>query len=50
MIVIAYLNREQGPMLETREGRSTLCAEFRAVLDFRCGIEDFRGTYLNAGA
>jgi HK97 family phage prohead protease len=49
-IVIAYLNGQNGPILDMREGWNTLGVEFRAVLDFGCGIADWRGTYLNAGA
>ena len=49
-IVIAYLNGIQGPVLQTKEGWTTLGIEFRTYLDFGCGIEDFRGTYLNPGA
>ena len=49
-IVIAYLNGNQGPSVATREGWDTLGIEFRAVLDFGCGIESAKGTYLNPGA
>lgn len=49
-IVVAYLNGVTGPVVETREGWNTLGMEFRAVLDFGCGIESAKGTYLSAGA
>ncbi len=50
IVSYAYLNCRSGPMLETREGWTTLGVEFRAVLDFGCGATDWRGAYLNAGA
>jgi hypothetical protein len=48
-IVLAYLNGQEGPILETRDGWTTLGMEYRAVLDVGVGIQDFRGTYLNPG-
>ncbi|CCJ08216.1 prohead protease/major capsid protein fusion protein [Methylocystis sp. SC2] len=50
IVSYAYLNGRSGPILETREGWTTLGVEFRAVLDFGCGATDWRGAYLNAGA
>jgi len=50
VVTIGYLDGNNGPMLDVREGWTTLGAEFRCVLDFGCGISDWRGTHLNAGA
>lgn len=49
VIVIAYLNGAEGPQMASREGWTTLGMEFRAILDFGAGVEDWRGTYLNQG-
>lgn len=49
-IMIAYLNGADGPNVSTREGWDVLGLEIRAVLDFGCGANDFRGTYLNPGS
>ena len=48
-IVCAYLNGGDGPFIETRPGWDRLGFEFRAALDFGCGIQDWRGSYLNPG-
>ena len=45
----AYLNGGAGPMMETRQGWDVLGTEFRVVLDFGCGLVDYRGAYLNTG-
>lgn len=50
VISVAYLNGGRGPLLQQREGWSTLGYEFRAVLDFGAGLTDWRGAYLNTGA
>ncbi|HEY5306094.1 MAG TPA: head maturation protease, ClpP-related [Pseudolabrys sp.] len=49
-IVIAYLNGHAGPQIKVREGWTTLGMEFRTILDFGCGIEDWRGTVMSAAA
>jgi hypothetical protein len=50
VLMVAYLNGADGPNVETRLGWDVLGLEIRAVLDFGCGVNDFRGTYLNPGA
>ena len=50
VVTIGYLDGNIGPKVDVREGWSTLGVEFRCVLDFGCGISDWRGTHLNAGA
>jgi HK97 family phage prohead protease len=49
-LVIAYLAGREGPQIDFREGFDTLGVEFRAVLDFGCAAQDWRGSYLNPGA
>lgn len=48
-IMVAYLNGADGPQVDQRLGWDVLGLEIRAVLDFGCGVNDFRGTYLNPG-
>jgi hypothetical protein len=48
-IEIAYLTGGDGPIVEVFEGEEVLGTSFRAILDFGCGITEFRGTYLNPG-
>jgi len=49
VIQIAYLNGQDGPVIETHPGWETLGTEFRVVMDFGCGLVEWRGTYLNSG-
>jgi hypothetical protein len=50
VINCAYLDGRRGPQFEQRVGWDVLGVEFRIIMDFGCGISDYRGTYLNAGA
>ncbi|WGR95175.1 peptidase [Bradyrhizobium sp. ISRA435] len=49
-LVIAYLAGHEGPQINLQYGWDVLGVEFRAVLDFGCAMQDWRGTYLNPGA
>lgn len=49
VIRIAWLNGNRAPLIETRDGWEVLGVEYRAVLDFGCGIVDHRGTVRSTG-
>jgi hypothetical protein len=49
VLAIAYLNGHEGPVMEVQQGWEVLGTEFRCILDFGCGVTDWRGTYLNPG-
>jgi ATP-dependent protease ClpP protease subunit len=46
----AYLNGEEGPQTETKEGWDVLGMEFRVVMDFGAGATDWRAGWKNPGA
>lgn len=46
----AYLNGEEGPQTDTKEGWNILGMEFRVHMDFGAGATDWRAAWKNAGA
>lgn len=46
----AYLEGQNGPKVEQKEGWSTLGTSFRVYMDFGGGLVDWRGAYKNPGA
>ncbi|MFH1342841.1 MAG: prohead protease/major capsid protein fusion protein [Pseudomonadota bacterium] len=49
-ISYAYLDGLEGPEMFMREGFEVDGTQFKCRLDFGCGAEEWRGTYLNAGS
>jgi hypothetical protein len=47
---VAYLNGQEGPVVEQKEGWSSLGMEFRCIFDFGCGLIEFRPTFYGVGA
>ncbi|MER8491155.1 HK97 family phage prohead protease [Mesorhizobium australicum] len=45
----AYLDGTTGPLIETKQGWEVLGTEFRCILDFGCGVYDYRAAYHNPG-
>ncbi|WP_352564253.1 prohead protease/major capsid protein fusion protein [Mesorhizobium australicum] len=45
----AYLDGSTGPLIETKAGWEILGTEFRCILDFGCGVYDYRAAYHNPG-
>lgn len=46
----AYLEGQDGPNVEQKEGWTTLGTSFRVYMDFGAGMVDWRGAYKNPGA
>ncbi|SHK13722.1 phage prohead protease, HK97 family [Roseomonas rosea] len=49
VIQCGYLSSAPGPQLASRDGWDVLGRSFRVVLDFGCGVTDFRGAQRNPG-
>lgn len=48
-LCISYLSGAEGPQVTARHGFDVLGIEFQCLLDFGCGPNDWRGSYLNPG-